>query len=87
MTKETDAKEDQIAKLVDRSESSWRTGQIEVFDWTLVQVRKAYANATEPETAEALTKLGKHIRTERDRRFPKHTEKAAANDNDEASEE
>lgn len=73
--KEIEEREGRVAALVGTRDQSWQIGQIEVFNWCLVQVRKAYANADEAGRGE-LEKLGKHIRMERDARFPKE----AAND-------
>lgn len=75
--KEIESKQARVAELVDRSDASWRTGQIEVFNWALVQIRKAWAVADLETTREAIKELGVRIKEERDRRFPALKEEAA----------
>lgn len=69
----TDENEDRLAATVTANEYSWRQGQIEVFNWCLIQVRKAFAAAKPGPGRAELEVLGKKILNERDRRFPKET--------------
>lgn len=75
-----DEKENRLPAAVEANRYSWRTGQVEVFNWCLVQIRQAWAAAEPGPVRDELAALGKEIRTERDRRFLKAEKEEAAND-------